>query len=80
MCVGCNVAGGGKQAPDCRPVASRGPPEERHRDDEDEEDEEKDEDVEDDSDDEDDGEDDDDEDDDDEDVCGVAGNKNGYQR
>ena len=43
MCGGCNVAGG-KQAPDCRPVASRGPPEERHRDDEDEEDEEKDED------------------------------------
>ena len=53
MCVGCNVAGG-KQAPDCRPVASRGPPEERHRDDEDDEDEEKDEDEEDDSDDDDD--------------------------
>ena len=41
---------------------------------------EEDDDQEDDDDDEDDDEDDDDEDDDDEDVCGVAGNKNGYQR
>ena len=63
MCVGCNVAGG-KQAPDCRPVASRGPPEERHRDDDEDEDEDdEDEDVE-----------------EEEDVGGVAGNNNGYQR
>ena len=63
MCVGCNVAGG-KQAPDCRPVASRGPPEERHRDDDEDEDEDdEDEDVE-----------------EEEDVGGVAGNNYGYQR
>ena len=55
---------GGKQAPDCRPVASRGPPEERHRDDDEDEDEDdEDEDVE-----------------EEEDVGGVAGNNNGYQR
>ena len=58
------MAGGGKQAPDCRPVASRGPPEERHRDDDEDEDEDdEDEDVE-----------------EEEDVGGVAGNNNGYQR